>query len=363
MIKIFLVVCLFLFTACEKKDEIKKEENKKSVFVTKPLLKDGLEKRVFSGISSSSNESKLSFKVDGNLNYFKVQIGDEIKKDSLIAKLDSKPYELKVSQINYALSEAVAGFENAKNSYERVKKLYINQNASISDMDNAKASFEAFKSKVENIKKELEYAKLQLSYTNLSSPIEGIIASKFVNENENVIAGTPIVLVSDRFVDEVKIQIPESFINKITKDEKVKVFFNSIDLNLKATISEISKVASSNEKTYLVIAKLDEKSPLVKVGMACEIYFDFENETKTSIFLVPSNSVLNDKNGYFVYVVKKEENKYFIKRKNIEVGILQKEGFEVKKGLDENDLVLKAGMSEVFENMLVFIGNEKELGY
>ena len=29
MIKIFLVVCLFLFTACEKKEEIKKEENKK----------------------------------------------------------------------------------------------------------------------------------------------------------------------------------------------------------------------------------------------------------------------------------------------------------------------------------------------
>ena len=52
---------------------------------------------------------------------------------------------------------------------------------------------------------------------------------------------------------------------------------------------------------------------------------------------------------------------YFIKRKDIKVGKLLSQGFEIKNGLEENDLVLKAGMSEVFENMQVIISNIKDL--
>jgi membrane fusion protein, multidrug efflux system len=363
-INLLILSTLFLFTACEKKEEINQEEKIiKSVFVIKPKLKDENQNRVFSATASSSYQSKLSFKVQGNLNYFKVQIGDEVKKDELIAKLDNKPYELKVSQINFALSEANATLLNAKSTYERTKKLYVNQNASISDIENARAAYDASNAKVKNISKELEYAKLQLSYTKLYAPISGYISEKFVNENENVNTGTPIVLISDKLVDEVRVQVPEIFINRIKKDSSVKVVFNSVNKeSFEAKISEISKFASQNEKTYLVIAKLKNSSKLIKSGMSADVYFDIHSKDVLTEYLVPSNSVLNDKQGYFVYVVVKQNNKYFIKRKDIKVADLIKDGFEVIDGLNKNDLVLKAGMSEVFENMEVTISNIKELG-
>ena len=359
-----LVILVLLFVACEKKDELKVENDLvKSVFAIKPILKDENQNRVFNASASSNHQTKLSFKVQGNLNYFKSQIGDEVKEGELIASLDSKPYELKVSQINYALSEAKASLQNAKSIYERTKKLYINQNSSVSDIDNARAVFTATNAKVENISKELEYASLQLSYTKLYAPISGYISAKYVNENENIALGTPIVLISDKVVDEVRVQVPEVFINKIKKDSKVKVIFNSIDEKpFEAKISEISKYASLNEKTYLVVVKLENSSKLIKAGMSADVYFDVEDKTKTTIYLVPSNSVLNDKNGYFVYVLKDQDGKYFVKRKDVKVANLIKDGFEVIEGLNENDLVLKAGMSEVFENMEVIIANVKELG-
>ena len=363
--KVNLILLLVLFfVACDKKEEEKIEESiVKSVFVTKTVLKSENQNRVFNAVASSNHQTKLSFKVQGNLNNFKVQIGDEIKQNDLIASLDSKPYELKVSQINYALSEANASLQNAKSNYERIKKLYVNQNASISDIDNARATFNAMKAKVENISKELEYISLQLSYTKLYAPFSGYIAAKYVNENENVAVGTPIILLSDKLVDEVRVQVPDVFINKIKKDSNVKVVFNSINAEFfEAKISEISKYASQNEKTYLVIVKLKDSSSLIKAGMSADVYFDVEDKTKASEYLVPSNSVLNDKNGYFVYVLEKQNEKYFIKRKDVKVGNLIKEGFEITEGLNENDLVLKAGMSEVFENMQVIIANEKELG-
>lgn len=362
-VNLLILLVVFLFIACEKK-EIKSEEKEltKSVFVVTPKSNNRYQKRVFSSFASSNNQIKLSFKVKGNIKSLKIKIGDEVKKGQIIASVDDEPYILRVSQINYALSEAKASLKNAKKAYERVKKLYINQNASASDMDSTRALFEASSAKVKNISKELEYAKLQLSYTKLYAPIDGIIAQKFINKDENIDAGTPIVLISDILVDEVKAQIPESFINKIKKNSSVKVLFNSISSQIfEAKISEISKFTLKNETTYEVVAKLINSSSLIKSGMSAELYFDIEDNSIQEKFLLPSPSILNDKKGYFVYIVLNDNNRYFVKRKDIKVGDLTKEGFEVIEGLNKKDLVLKAGMSEVFENMEVVIGNKKEL--
>lgn len=365
-----VVLCLaIIFIACTKEEKVssvksEKEESSKIVFAVYPKQKNGNQNRVFNATASSNLQIKLSFKVQGNINYFKYKIGDEVKKGTLIARLDSKPYELKVSQVNYALSEARASLQNAKSNYERVKKLYVNQNASASDIDNSKASYNAVSAKVQNIKKELEYAKLELSYTKLYAPQDGYISLKYVQENENITIGTPIVLLSDKLVDEVKVQVPESFINKIKKDDSVKVVFDSLDKNrsFSAKISEISKFTAQNTKTYTVVVKLSNSSKLLKSGMSADVYFTSLIPLNKSILCVPTNSILNDKNGYFLYVLKKEENIYKVKRKSIEVGSLNSEGYEVISGLDSMDLILKAGMSEVYENMKVQIGNLKDLG-
>ncbi|WP_072681269.1 efflux RND transporter periplasmic adaptor subunit [Arcobacter sp. LA11] len=365
-IAVFCIAILFVSCTKEEKKIEKKEDSLKIVFAVKAKLKDENENRVFNATASSNNQIKLSFKVQGNINYFKYQLGDEVKKGSLIARLDAKPYELRVSQTDYALSEARASLQNAKSNYERTKKLYVNQNASASDIDNAKASYNAASAKVQNIRKELEYAKLQLSYTKLYAPQDGYISVKYVQENENITIGTPIVLISDKVVDEVKVQVPESFINKIKKDENVKVVFDSLDENraFSAKISEISKFASSNTKTYQVIVKLNDSSKLIRSGMSANVFFKTieKNVFEKRTLIVPSTSILNDKSGYFVYILDKKDENYIVKKQKVEVGKLIKKGYEVISGLDKNSLVLKAGMSEVYENMKVEIGNLKDLG-
>lgn len=370
MRKYILVLCLaVLFIGCTKEENAKNKktevkESIKTVFAVFPKLKDENKNRIFNAIASSNHQIKLSFKVQGNITNFKYQLGDEVKKGDLIAKLDAQPYELKVSQVNYALSEAKASAQNAKSNYERTKKLYINQNASASDIDNTKASYIAVSAKVQNIKKELEYAKLQLSYTKLYAPQDGYISLKYVQENENIAIGTPVVLLSDKIVDEVKVQVPESFINKIRKNDKVKVIFESLDRDkaYSAKITEISKFSSQNTKTYQVVAKLNESSKLIRSGMSANIFFKTIENLDNNILFVPSNSVLNDNSGNFVYVLKKEGQNYLVKKQHVAIGKLRKKGYEVLSGLTQNDLVLKAGMSEVYIDMKVKIANFEDLG-
>ena len=52
-----------------------------------------------------------------------------------------------------------------------------------------------------------------------------------------------------------------------------------------------------------VVAKLENSSPLIKDGMSADVYFDVEDKSLNVKYLLPANSILNDKNGYFIYVV------------------------------------------------------------
>ncbi len=126
-------------------------------------------------------------------------------------------------------------------------------------------------------------------------------------------------MLSDKVVDEVKVQVPESFINKIKKGDSVKVTFNSLDKqrSFSAKISEISKFASRDTKTYQVVVKLKDSSNLIRSGMSANVFFktNDKNYFNNRILFVPSSSVLNDKTGYFVYLLEKKENNYIVKNK------------------------------------------------
>ncbi len=353
------IVTGLVFTGCfndDKKNDEKSVETAviRPVVVIKPIQKSTSRSRSFNAISKAEQQIKLSFKVQGSIKKFDLNIGDFIKKDEVIAILDAKPYKIQEQQSSYALIEAKANLKNAKSSYERIKKLYINQNASQSELDSAKANFSAIKAKVSNAKEQLSYSKLQSSYTILRAPKSGFVASVYVQKDENVNVGTPLILLSDKDVLDVTTQIPENFINSISKEDAVNLTFDSIkDETFKAQVSEVAKIASEELKTFQVTVKLNQKDTRIKSGMASTIVF-YSNTKTSNILEIPSASVLNDNKGHFVYVaVPLKDNLGTIKRKDIKVGKLTSTGFEVLEGLHIDDLVLRAGMSQVFEKLIV----------
>lgn len=352
------MVISLVFTGCFNDDKKENKESETSVLrpvvVIKPIKKNSTRSRSFNAISKADKQIKLSFKVNGSIERFDLNIGDFINKGDIIAKLDAKPYKIQEQQSSYALVEAKANLKNAKSSYDRIKKLYINQNASQSELDSAKANFSAIKAKVSNAKEQLSYSKLQSSYTILTAPKNGFVASVYVQKDENVNVGTPLILLSDKDVLDVTTQVPENFINSISKGDAVNLTFDSIkDETFKAQVSEVAKIASEELKTFQVTVKLKQKDARVKSGMASTIVF-YSNTKISNVLEIPSASVLNDNKGHFVYVaVPLKDNLATIKRKDIEVGKLTSTGYEVLDGLELDDLVLRAGMSQVFENLIV----------
>jgi len=356
--KIFIYTWKFallatLFIACGKQEEEKKEVIR-PVKYQRVAPGGGLKTRSFTGTAVSGTETRMSFKVSGNINSLRVKIGQEVNKNTLLATLDATDYELQYEQSDAAVKNADATEEQAKAAFERTRSLYENASTSLSSYESAKAVYESAKANETSLKKARKLAKAQLDYTRLYAPIRGKISSISTEVNENVQAGQQVLVLSSEGDLEVNLGVPESFISQVSVQNKVQVEFSAIPgQTFEGVVSEASFSINSQTSTYPVVVKLDDPQNQVRPGMAASVTFSSRSDHPENVLLVPAQAVGEDEVGNFVYSLVAKEDYYLVERKAIEVGQLTSEGFQISEGLIEGDLIATAGLQMLIEGMKV----------
>lgn len=350
---VYFAMTLFVM-ACGNKEQ-KKKELVRPVMYQKIAPGGGVQERTFSGTAKSGTETKLSFKVSGNVQSLKVKVGQEVSRNQLIATLDDSDLQLQYEQNDASVKNADAQEKQAKSNYERVRSLYENGNTSLSDYESAKAAYESAKANESSAKKARKLARAQLNYTKLYAPVKGKIATVNTEVNENVSSGQQIVMLSSEGDLEVNLGLPESFISNVNVLDVVEVKFSSItDQVFKGVVSEVSFAISSQTSTYPVIIKIEGDTKSVRPGMAASVKFKVKtNPTQTDLLIVPSQAVGEDEEGNFVFALEANEDYFLAKRRTVKIGQLSSNGFEIIEGLEEGELVATAGLQTLLDGMKV----------
>jgi RND family efflux transporter MFP subunit len=352
---ILTLAVISVLWSCGSKEEEKKEIIR-PVMYQKVVPGGGVQLRTFSGTAKSGTETKLSFKVSGNIESLRVNVGQEVNKNTLIATLDDSDYQLQYEQADAAVKNADALEKQTKSAFERIRALYENGSTSISDYESAKASYESAKANESSFKKSRKLAKAQLEYTRLYSPLKGKIATVDAEVNENVNAGQQIVMLSSEGDLEVVMGLPESFISDVNVQDEVEVTFPALPGQVfKGVVTEVSFAISSQTSTYPVIVKIDEGSRSTRPGMAASVTFKLNtaNPTEPDLLMVPGQAVGEDEDGNFVFTLEASDDYYLAKRRAVSVGKLTSNGFEILEGLDEGELVATAGLQTLLDSMKV----------
>ena len=346
-----------LFMACEK--EAPQEEIIRPVRYMQVYATGGSRVRTFTGTAQAGTESNLSFRVPGTVRTVSVDVGDRVRRGTVIAELDETDYRLRVQQAEAGLTQANAMARNAQANYDRVRALYENSNASRSDLDGARAANESAEAGVQSAEKALELAQLQLSYTKLVAPAAGAIASVSTEVNENINPGETVVVLTSGSDIEVSLSVPEVLISKIRERQRVTVSFDALTgRTFSATIREVGVSATGIGTTYPVTVRLDRRDSAVRPGMAASVACRFESGDERERFIVPSNTVIEDRAGRFVFVVEPITNEAGfgnVLRKPVTIGELTADGIEIFDGLVDGDLVITAGMSRIADGQKVRI--------
>jgi len=259
-----------------KKDNAADDEFLAPVITIKPF-NGNLEKTL--KITSQVETDRLITvvpRVAGTLISLGVKAGDAVKKDQIVAQVDSAPYELTHLQ-------AQSSFQTARATYERINQVYQTQGVSRQNYDEARMTFEVARA-------QYELAQLNLDYTKIRAPMDACVLMRHGTEGSLVAAGTPIVTLGDLDNLMIKAAIPEIHYRFFTENWEtmpVRLFAPALGeetFDLKPL--SLAPYVSPENRSFLVeyeIPKAADKG--LRPGMFVNVVFTLEK--KEDIYFLP----------------------------------------------------------------------------
>lgn len=349
---LFALVML-LFSSCGGEEEKKKEVLRPVVYQEAGLQGNSVE-RSFSGTAETEKVVNLSFRNNGIITQFDMNLGKRVKKGQLLARLDNVQARLSYEQSLSSLSSSESQMKTAKLNYDRIRSLYEKGSASLSDFENAKNSYQNAQSGFESSERSVDIQKEQINYGFIYAPESGIIASVSSEIDENVSPGQVVAVLNAGGEMTIKLGIPESVINSVRECSNVSVSFSALNGQIfEGQVTEISPAVDRNTATYPVKVALLAPTEEIRAGMAANVTFDFGNGAPDAL-IIPAKSVGEDSKGRFVFVVNEQDNNIaIIKKQHITLGGFSSKGFEVISGLSVGDKIATAGLQTLLDGQQV----------
>ncbi|HQX23088.1 MAG TPA: efflux RND transporter periplasmic adaptor subunit [Nitrospira sp.] len=235
---------------------------------------------------------QVGSQVSGKIAKIYADFNSIVREGQVLASIDQKPYQAKVSQAKAALKSAKATLAKARNmlaqrtlELDRMAALREQQFVAQSDLDlsrtnyrDAEAQVDLSQAQVDQAKATLSSAELDLGYTTIISPVNGTVVSRNVEEGQTVVASfqtpTLFVIAQDLTRMQVIANVSESDIGGVSEgtsadfrvDAYPREFFHGV-----VTQVRNAPVSIQNVVTYDVIISVENPELKLKPGMTANI--------------------------------------------------------------------------------------------
>lgn len=329
-----------------------------------------------SDLYSQLNETRINLNIQ-NINYNKIK--DSFKTQN-------------TQQLQSSFGQAELALNNAKQNYERVKKLYNSGVSSLIELENSKSQFDSAQTQYtiaqnnyndlnknnedlannnnKDIQSQFEQVKLiQLRVQDLErkinrileqskSPIDGIITEKNVEHGNIISPAQKIFSIMDTNKLQIKLEVKEVDILKIKEGQEVEVTGDAFPgktiigsvKSIGATAIKKMGGSNSDDAVVEVLVSVDNSDNILKPGLS--VNAKIITQVKQNAVVISFDSFQEDKDGNkWVFVI--ENN--IAKQKSITVGISSDMNIEVLSGLDGTEKLVQDPPSRLKDGMKVTI--------
>jgi RND family efflux transporter MFP subunit len=260
-----------------------------------------------SGKIEAENSANLSTRMMGYVTKVHVQVGQRVSAGQLLVSINNSDLQAKKAQVESAILQATAGYNNAKKDYDRFTNLFKQQSASQKELDDMTARYEMAKAGLEGAKQMRNEVQAQFSYSNITAPFSGEVTNTFVKEGDMANPGMPLVSLEGASRLQVTAMVAESDINNISKGMPVTVLVKSNNTTISGKVAEVSVSAKNTGGQYLVKINLAKTSNKILSGMFVNVQFPIENKNQTTAksttVLVPQSALVHQGQLTGIYTV------------------------------------------------------------
>lgn len=312
--------------------------------------------RRLSGTIQPVEATNLSFEVGGKIRTIEVDLGDNIRKGQIIAKLDQRTYRLSLQSAQANLQQAQSSLSEAQNEFNRYQELIEKGLVSASGFDNVKAAYESAQSAVNIAQAQLDIARKDLADTELEAPYDGTVTKRLAEPSMQVSPGQAVFEIEGTDGLEVKVMVPETIISRLNKEVAVEVSFPALPgITNTGTITELGSRAESANAFPVNVFVLNPPKEL-RAGMTAEVDFSFEGTGRTGysgdIFRLPIAAIVPGQGqSSFVFVFDPATQK--VSKRQVQTENIYDNQILVSTGLQSGEIVATAGVNYLQDGQTV----------
>ena len=316
-------------------------------YTTKPITTATIIQVVeASGSIKPINTIAVGTQVSGTVQKIYVDYNSVVKKGDLLAELDPSLFQANVDQSKAKLNNAKATLARTQamlnykqNNYQRYKHLYEKHYVSRDDVELAQANYLQAKAELDSAMADvnassaaLENNLTNLRYSKITSPVDGTIISRAVDEGQTVAASynTPTLfeVAKDLTKMQIETSVSEADIGKIKVGQSATYTLDGYqDKQFYGEVTQVrlASTTTNNVVTYTVIISVDNSEGFIIPGMTANV----------SIKVGEAKDVLVVENRAFKFTM--DDSKKYEKQG---IWVLTAQGpkrFEVEIGLSDDN--------------------------
>lgn len=234
--------------------------------------------------------------VSGIVSKLFVDYNSVVKKGQVIAELDKTNLMSQLNTAKTQLATALSQLNYQTANYKRYKTLFEKGLVAADDFDNAKLSYTQAKEQVASAKEEVQRAQTNLGYATITSPIDGVVLSKSVEEGQTVAASfsTPelFTIAQDLTNMQVVADVDEADIGDVKEGERVTFTVDAYpDDTFEGEVKQVRQEATTtnNVVTYEVVISAPNADLKLKPGLTANVTI-YTAERK-GVLSVPSKAL------------------------------------------------------------------------
>lgn len=216
--------------------------------------------------------------VSGIVAHLYVDYNSKVKKGQVIAELDKTNLMSELSSAKANLSSAQSNLNYQKANYDRYNTLYSKGLISANDFEQARLSYEQARQQVRTSTENVRKAQTNLGYATITSPIDGTVLSKSVEEGQTVAASfnTPelFTIAQDLTNMQVIADIDEADIGEVREGQRVTFTVDAYPNDtFEGRVTQVRQEATteSNVVTYQVVISAPNADMKLKPGLTANV--------------------------------------------------------------------------------------------
>lgn len=327
------------------------------------------------GKVAAANEVQVFPLLAGQVLSLSVEEGAQVKKGQTLFTVDTstvtstlgslmESYNATKSMTNESISNAQIGVSQAELALSNTQALYDAGAAAEQDLIKAKQGLEQAKiglssaqsqqkASLSQIQASIDQINSQASNGTVTAPCAGMVTSVGVVKGGMASSAAPAVVIAADGQIEVTISVAEDLFSNIKKGDKVDVLISSVSKEvIRGTIDSLPVAANAQTSLYDISILLPSASnPPLGAFATVTFYTNRKDDT----LAVPTESILTDQNGQYVFILSGDEKT--ARKVEVTTGLVGETNTEILTGLSAGDLVVTKGQTYLSDGSEVRLVN------